>query len=242
MDPEYHAKFAIHEATREGKSIANPKLAVLRDGDERLPIHWAAAYNQLPIARLLVSQKDFDPDVTDSSGWTPLMIAASLKDNEGDPMLQLLLQKGADVKIKSITGQNALHFAASKGNIGIVRTLLANKCSARVRDNRGQLALHRAAAIGSAPILNLLLQEGKSPLNGSDIDGLTPLHHAISEGHGEAALVLLRAGAEADKEDSEGRLPIDLAPDSRVYRNGQPRCSESMKKGGVVESAAPPAE
>ncbi|EEP78546.1 conserved hypothetical protein [Uncinocarpus reesii 1704] len=237
MDPDYHAKFAIHEATHlstprkqhcdltkppvaevESFLNANPKLAALKDGDERLPVHWAAAYNQLPIARLLVSQKDFDPDVTDSSGWTPLMIAASLKEGEGDPILQLLLQKGADVNVKSVTGQNAMHFATSKGNTDIVRTLLANKCSARVRDNRGQLALHRAAAIGSVPILNLLLEEGKSPLNATDMDGLTALHHAISEGHGEAALVLLRAGAEADKKDSEGRLAIELAPDSKVRK------------------------
>nr|KMM71590.1 ankyrin repeat-containing protein [Coccidioides posadasii RMSCC 3488] len=225
MDPDYHAKFAIHEATREGKTSevesllnANPKLAVLRDGDDRLPIHWAAAYNQLPIARLLASQKKFDPDVTDSSGWTPLMIAASLKDNEGRPMIELLLQKGADVNLKSTTGQNAIHFAASKSNTDIVRTLISNECSARVRDNRGQLALHRAAAIGSVPILNILLREGRSPLNATDVDGLTALHHAISEGHGEAALVLLRAGAEVDKRDNEGRLAIDLAPDIKVRK------------------------
>ena len=76
--------------------------------------------------------------------------------------------------------------------------------------------MHRAAAIGSIPILKLLLEEGKSPLNTADMDGLTALHHAISEGHGEAALVLLRAGAEADKRDKDGRSAIDLAPDSKV--------------------------
>lgn len=33
------------------------------------------------------------------------MIAASLKDAEGDPIIELLLQKGADVNVKSVTGQ-----------------------------------------------------------------------------------------------------------------------------------------
>lgn len=35
----------------------------------------------------------------DGSGWTPLMIAVSLKD--GEEMVDLLLQKGADVNQKS---------------------------------------------------------------------------------------------------------------------------------------------
>jgi 26S proteasome non-ATPase regulatory subunit 10 len=165
------------------------------------------------------------------------MIAASLKNAEGDPIIDLLLRKGADVSVKSVSGQvclkncrisyylliprahfkqNALHFATSKGNLSTVRTLLANKCSARVKDRRGQLPLHRAAAIGSIPIIKLLLEEGKSPVNATDIDGLTALHHAISEGHGDAAIALLKAGAEADKKDSEGHLAIEMAPDAKV--------------------------
>lgn len=112
--------------------------------------------------------------------------------------------------------QNALHFATSKGNISTVRTLLANKCSARVKDKRGQLPLHRAAAIGSVPLMKLLLEEGKSPVNATDNDGLTALHHAIAEGHGDAAIFLMKAGAELDKRDNEGRYAIELAPDKKV--------------------------
>lgn len=33
------------------------------------------------------------------------MIAASLKDSEGDPIIDMLLRKGADVSNKSVTGQ-----------------------------------------------------------------------------------------------------------------------------------------
>ncbi|KAL2872033.1 ankyrin repeat domain-containing protein [Aspergillus lucknowensis] len=223
MASQADAKFPLHEAAREGKlSVAesllnaNPKLATTKDDDDRLPIHWAVAYNHLPIVELLVSTRSFDPDVEDGSGWTPLMIASSLKNAEGDPILDLLLRKGAEVNTKSVTGQNALHFATSKSNLSTVRTLLNNKCSARVKDKRGQLALHRAAAIGSTPIIQLLLKEGRSPINATDIDGLTALHHAISEGHGDAALTLLKAGAETDKRDGEGKLAIDLAPDVKV--------------------------
>jgi 26S proteasome non-ATPase regulatory subunit 10 len=144
------------------------------------------------------------------------MIAASLKNAEGDAIVELLLRKDADVNIKSVSGQNALHFAASKANLSTVKTLVAHKCSARVKDRRGQLALHRAAAVGSTPILKILLDEGKSPVNATDADGLTALHHAISEGHGDAAILLMKAGTDLEKRDGEGNLAIDLAPDTKV--------------------------
>lgn len=162
-----------------------------------------------------MNTKSFDPDVQDGSGWTPLMIACSLKDNTGESMVDLLLQKEADVSTQSLNGQTALHFASSKGNLDIVRKLIAHQASARIKDKRGQLALHRAAAVGSVPILRMLLQN-KSPVNATDRDGMTALHHAISEGHGQAAIELLKAGAETDKENVDGKRAIDLAPDSKV--------------------------
>jgi 26S proteasome non-ATPase regulatory subunit 10 len=162
-----------------------------------------------------MNTNSFDPDVQDGSGWTPLMIACSLKDGTGESLVDLLLQKDADVNAQSFNGQTALHFAASKANLDIVRKLIVHKASVRVKDKRGQLASHRAAAVGSVPILKLLLQN-RSPANATDMDGMTALHHAISEGHGQAALELLKAGAEADKENVDGKRAIDLAPDSMV--------------------------
>lgn len=144
------------------------------------------------------------------------MIASSLKDSTGDAILTLLFQKGADPNLTTTSGQNALHFASSKANISTVRILLAHKCSARVKDKRGQLALHRAAAIGSIPIIELLLGEGKSPVSAADMDGLTALHQAVSEGHGDAAVRLLKAGADPEKRDRDGNLAIEVAPDVKV--------------------------
>lgn len=143
------------------------------------------------------------------------MMACSRQDAE--QIVDLLLSKDADVNAKNTNGQTALHFCASKVNLDIARTLLAQKppASARVKDRRGQLPLHRAAAVGSVPMMKTLLQ-AKSPLNATDMDGMTALHHAMSEGHGDAALLLLTMGAEFDKEDNNGQIPLDLAPDAKT--------------------------
>ena len=48
------------------------------------------------------------------------------------------------------------------------------------------------------------------------VQTLTLFDAAIAEGHGDTAMLLLRAGAEGDKQDGEGRLPIHMAPDDKV--------------------------
>ena len=128
--------------------------------------------------------------------------------------------------------KTALHFCASKNNLGVARKLISHGASPRIKDRRSQLPLHRAAAIGSVPMVNLLMEQ-LSSLNDPDIAGYTPLHHgkwlyrvccetsldlivAISEGHGDAAMALLKAGAEFDKRDVDGHLALELAPDEKV--------------------------
>lgn len=80
-------------------------------------MHWALSYNRLPVVQLLVEAQGFDANAKvlfrreeklqqetngqqDGSGWTPLMIACSLKDG-GDALVDLLLGKDADVNAKS---------------------------------------------------------------------------------------------------------------------------------------------
>lgn len=115
------------------------------------------------------------------------------------------------------TQQTPLHFCASKTNLSAARKLLAPpyKASSRLPDKQQQLPIHRAAAVGSVPMLKLLLDHN-SPLNSVDRSGLTPLHHAVAEGHGDVAVELLKRGAESDRKDHDGNVPLKLAPDAKV--------------------------
>jgi 26S proteasome non-ATPase regulatory subunit 10 len=62
----------------------------------------------------------------------------------------------------------------------------------------------------------MLLEEGKSPVNATDGDGYTALHQAIAEGHGPAAILLLKSGADPLKRDNDDKLAIELVPDDKV--------------------------
>ncbi|KAF0318770.1 hypothetical protein GQ607_014057 [Colletotrichum asianum] len=224
-------KFPLHSAARYFDSLTrarrrlneadnvqtDPKLALREDDDGRLPLHWAVSSNCTEIVILLVQQRGFDPDIQDGSGWTPLMIAASIKDGEG--LVHLLLQKGADANLKNHNGQSVLHFVASKNNLDVAKMLLNHDppASTRVRDKRGQYPIHRAAAVGSIAMIRLLVNN-KSPVDATDTSGYTALHHAVAEGHGDAAVALLKAGADYGKKDQDGCLALDLAPDKEVRR------------------------
>ncbi|QPG99202.1 hypothetical protein C2857_001187 [Epichloe festucae Fl1] len=113
--------------------------------------------------------------------------------------------------------KTALHFVASKKNMDVARLLLESNppASTRVRDRRGQYPIHRAAAVGSVPMVKLLLQN-RSPLNPTDIEGYTPLHHAVAEGHGDVAIALLKEGADFTLKNAEDKSALDLAPDKEV--------------------------
>lgn len=63
---------------------------------------------------------------------------------------------------------------------------------------------------------------------------------AISEGHGDTALVLLKAGAETDKRDVDGHLAIELAPDAKVgfVKKMTPFCSQLLEETSLTSSRA----
>lgn len=231
-DPFNPESFPLHDAARDNKNLLvkdlatkDPKSILTKDGDGRTPLFWAASSgNTEGLSILLKAIKDndsvsrkFDIDDEDNSGWTLLDIASSIGNLE---MIDLLEPWNPDANAKTKTDQTALHFASSKGHADVVRKLLAEpfKASARNKDRLNIVPLHRAAAIGSMPIVKLLI-EAKSPLNLSDsTGGWTPLHHAMAEGHGDVAVALVKAGADLDKQDLEGKTPKDVAADAKTLK------------------------
>ncbi|EMR69197.1 putative ankyrin repeat domain-containing protein [Eutypa lata UCREL1] len=207
-------------------------MAAMEADQSKYAIHAAAREGRVTVVESLLNADPKLARLKDDDGRLPIHWAAS--SNQPAIVLLLAQQKDFDPDIEANNnGQTVMHFVASKNNLEVARKLLENKspASTRVRDKRGQYPLHRAAAVGSVPMINLLLKN-RSPLNATDMSGYTALHHAIAEGHGDAAVALLKAGAEIDKRDSDGQLPLDLAPDKEVRRYIQ---REAEKEGIDLE-------
>jgi len=116
--------------------------------------------------------------------WTPgkrLCIAAHEQRFED---LQRLLEKNVCPDDTDMAGYTALHYAARNGDHRIVLALLA----ARSNPNAAECSfppLLRAAYMGHTKIAVLLLERKADPSVADSTDGLTALHKAAAQGHGE---------------------------------------------------------
>ncbi|KAG6817214.1 hypothetical protein H0H87_011572 [Tephrocybe sp. NHM501043] len=83
----------------------------------------------------------------------------------------------------SRTGFTALHAAASRGYLDIVKWLVED-CGAMpdLEDREGETALHKAALNGHLSIIKYLLPD-RADVHARDADGWTALHNACSKGY-----------------------------------------------------------
>lgn len=118
---------------------------------------------------------------------------------------KLLVEKGADIKLKTNKGLNAIELAIYTGRENTVRFL----CSFYKGKERS-LLLHTAAALDCSKILKTLIEVG-SKVNVRDGSGRTALHWAAQEGSLNAAKILLKNGAKIDLYDFEKFTPLAIA-------------------------------
>jgi ankyrin repeat protein len=164
----------------------------------------------------------------DDAKTVKAMLVATVNPNQvnpvgGEPGLVLALREGSmkvfDVLLEhpatrleaaAINGNTALMMAAYKGNMPAVQALLAK--GARV-DRAGWSPLHYAAAAGADDIARLLLEK-RAPIDAASPRAsgqYTPLMMAAREGHESTVRLLLDAGADARRKDSEGLTAAQIA-------------------------------
>ena len=128
-------------------------------------------------------------------GATPLFLAARSVDV---PLLETLIELGADPFIANVDGDSPLMVAAGVG----------------VYSQGESPGLPEE----SADAVKILLELG-APVNDVDKNGETAMHGPAWRGSNEAALLLLSAGAKLDVRNSRGWMPLTIA--EGVYHNAR---------------------
>lgn len=144
---------------------------------------------------------------------TPLTCAVS-SDEEKLAMVNLLLDHGADIDARTVSGSHALICAAVYGQADIIELLLERGSNADIRNNTGNTALHCAAYYGKLDAVNRMA--GKwIDISAVNDRGWTPLMEA-SYGFKYTDCVgvvrqLLELGADLEIKDKEGKTALDIA-------------------------------
>ncbi len=127
--------------------------------------------------------------------------------------LNFLNKNGFDLNRK-IHYYNFIHWAIFMNNIEVVKFLL--KKNIILRDNfLNRTPLHWAAASGNLEIMKILIKSFKNLNSKTEYLGKTPLHIACEMNRYRIAKFLLQNGAKTNIKDSNSRLAIDLAVESK---------------------------
>lgn len=129
-------------------------------GDGTTPLARAAKSNDLSVMRLLLDA-GADPTLTLKDRTTVVMIAAAggrqvgayvgaLRVTEATSLeaIELVVERGVDVRAFNTGGETALHMAAARGADSIVRFLVEKGAKPDVKNKRGQTPLDVAAPGG----------------------------------------------------------------------------------------------
>jgi hypothetical protein len=137
---------------------------------------------------------------------TGLMIAAW----EGNiPLMELFVQRGANINFVNRNGEQALQLAAWKGQTEAVKWLLTRGAAIN-RKGKEWSALHYAVFAGHEDLAKMLLGQGAN-VNAQAPNGSTVLMMAAREGHEKLAQSLIEAGADTSIRNENGESALTWA-------------------------------
>ncbi|MGQ3892080.1 ankyrin repeat domain-containing protein [Legionella sp. CNM-4043-24] len=215
------------------------------DLDGLSPMHYAALHGYDRCLRYLLRSHPAVQDMVNypsAAGMTPLHLATLGGDEN---TVALLLEHGADPRLKNKLGQTTLHTALTflpgdkvrdKAKKTAIFNLLRSKDTSliRVTDLSGNTVAHQMVLDDFDELLAELAQsDARDLLLKPNFFGRTPLHVAIINNHAPCVAVLTRIPACLLVSDSNRRLPLHYAAQKgslMMFRSCLPPGKEALQK------------
>ena len=165
-------------------------------------------------------------------------------------LVQLVLQCGARVNAPARgSGNTALHYAASGGQLEAATLLLKAGADAAAENAYGETPLHFACRNGHLEAATLLLADPAVSVNGGSGAGHTALHFASAAGHGALVQFLVERGAStAARTRAEHATPLLRAAENKHHAlvasleklasYKKPETTKGKKKKGAKKGGA----
>ncbi len=122
-------------------------------------------------------------------GISPLMAAVNVQNYA---MVELLLQRGANVNTQAADGKTPLIQMARVGNLKFIQLLLQWGAQVQIYDEQAKTALMYACSENRRDIVHYLLSLPTIHVNEYKVD--TPLWHACAGGHADIVRLLIEQG------------------------------------------------
>ncbi|NGX37255.1 MAG: hypothetical protein K1000chlam2_00409 [Chlamydiae bacterium] len=175
------------------------------------------------ILSIFIADNRIDLNAINKEGMSPMHMAASAG---FDPIMSLLLEKGASVDVKNTEGKTPLHLAIEhlfsaivekdpkdEGPMKIISMLIDDEAiDVNAKTKKGLTPMHLAAVSNLIDIMPLLLNKG-AIVDEINNDGDTPLHFVcglFGEGGLGAIVWLLENGANPQLKNKAGSTPFGL--------------------------------
>jgi ankyrin repeat protein len=197
-------------------------------------LHIACGLDIIPWVEALLSKRTWMSrfrncvNEKSKSGVTALWHAAHVEDIA---LVQLLLDRGADIKAENNNGTTALHIAAEKENRAVAQLLLDRGADVDAKRRSGETALHIAAKYGSKTVAQLLLDRG-TDFNAKTRSRETALHAAAKYGSEIVAQLLLDRGADVDVKNESRETALHVAAE----QGSETVVQQLLNKGADIEA------
>ncbi|WP_353280158.1 ankyrin repeat domain-containing protein [Wolbachia endosymbiont (group A) of Phasia obesa] len=129
----------------------------------------------------------------------------------GREMVELLIEKGANINMVSEDGPTLLHYAAAfSDKREVVELLIKEGANVDAVNKVKNTPLHAAALSGKREVVEFLIEKGAN-INAVNESKNTPLHAATLSGKREVVELLIGEGAHIDAIDDNGNTPLSWA-------------------------------
>lgn len=171
-------------------------------------LHDAARTGNETIMGLLLERgADVNAQPDAAGGATPLIVA--LEAGKTPLARSLVVNRGADVHRRTLSGTTALHVSAAAGFVDMVELLVRFGADVNAVDRSGRTPLHAAAERGLHETCFALV-EAKVMLDAQDSEGRTALHCAAGQCNLPLAAMICMYNA-TQVPDRRGNTPLHLA-------------------------------
>ncbi|XP_067661991.1 ankyrin-3-like [Haliotis asinina] len=186
-------------------------LSLVNDKSRNI-LHVACSRGRLEVVKYVLSQNIVDINSRGRSKKTPAMIAAESGYKE---VVELLMEKGANMSLVSDRGSNILHLACSRGRLEVVKYVLSqNIVDINSRGGSKKTSAMNAGESGYKEVVELLVE------NGADLSlvcdrGSNILHLACSKGHLEVVKYVISQNiVDINGKEIQNMTPVMMAAKS----------------------------